>query len=164
MCAFVPKLEPEFTQWRMWHGWQGWDEYEYCTLCSRWNWNGAHANTDEHKYNVNVHKWHKIDRMGPGHRLGGPARCDDWTCEWSRWSCEWNADYWTWLHRRTELCETCLEPCNGVPGAVQRQKLLLTGMTREELESYALDKVVCAWSCPACRTAAFAHISVLPGG
>ena len=159
MCAFALQLEPEFKEWREWMGW----DYEYCTLCNCWNWNGKHPNTDVHKRNVNQisHGWQEIDRIGPGHRLGGAARRDDR---------RWDPDSWTWNapadkeaedapaeNELYEVCEACNEPCNGMCPRVQ--KLLISGMTRGELESYSLDKVVCMWRCPTCRTDALAHES-----
>jgi hypothetical protein len=160
MCAFVLELEPEFKEWREWMGW----EYEYCTLCNCWNWNGKHPNTDVHKRNVNRIGWQpppgarpagrpgrRIDRVGPGHRLGGAAA--------------WDPDAWTWNapadkeaedapaeNELYEVCEACNEPCNGMCPRVQM--LLIRGMTRKELEAYSLDKVDCMWRCPTCHTAA----------
>jgi hypothetical protein len=150
MCA--AQLEPEFKEWREWKGW----DYEYCTLCNCWNWNGKHPNTDVHKRNVQARMWRKVSQLGPGHRLGGAARRDDWDPDYWTWNAPadkeaevdpaWNApeDY--------EVCEACQEPCNGMCPRVQ--KLLIMTMPREELEKYLYDKVVCMWSCPTCRTGA----------
>ena len=167
MGTFAPHLEPEFKELREWRGW----DYEYCTLCNCWNWNGKHPSTDVHKRNVRARMWRNIDQLGPGHRLGGAAQCPrpgrptwkGWDPDWRGWNAPAdedaeepedasampepeNEDY--------EVCEACLEQCNGLCPYVQN--LLISGMSRPELEAYSMHLGSRMWRCSSCRTDALA--------
>ena len=50
------------------------------------------------------------------------------------------------------MCEACKEPCNGMCPRIQ--KLLITGMSRPELEAYSRGKVDCMWHCRTCHALA----------